>query len=129
VSPLAAGVRWAALFACAFVTLSFLYFAVNQTSNASANQVSAIAGTAGVERESATKVPDPPPDVEKVREQENDKFHEFVDDVDDVLLAPFTGIVDSNEIWVRRLVPLALALLIYGIGGLYLARAMGLRRW
>jgi hypothetical protein len=128
-SPLAAGVRWAALFACAFVTLSFLYFAVNQTSTASQNQVSAIAGTAGVQAESATKVPNPPPDVEKVRQQENDKFHEFVDDVDDVLLAPFTGIVDSNEIWVRRLVPLGLALLIYGIGGLYLARAMGLRRW
>jgi len=128
-SPLAAVVRWLSLFACAFVTLSFLYFAVNQTSTASHNQVSAIAGTAGVQPESATKVPDPPKKVEKVREQENDKFHEFVDDVDDVLVAPFTGIVDSNEIWVRRLIPLALALLIYGIAGQYLARAMGLRRW
>jgi hypothetical protein len=128
-SPLAAGIRWLSLFACAFVALSFLYFAVNQTSAASQNQVSAIAGTAGVQPESATKVPDPPKGVEQVREQENDKFHEFVDDVDDVLVAPFTGIVDSNEIWVRRLVPLALALLIYGIGGQYLARAMGLRRW
>jgi hypothetical protein len=39
------------------------------------------------------------------------------------------GIVDSGNIWVVRLVPLALALLIYGIGGLYLARALGLRRW
>jgi hypothetical protein len=129
VSPVAALVRWAAIFASAFVTLSFLYFAVNQTSAASQNQVSAIAGQAGVKAESATKVPDPPKKVELVRQQENDKVHEFVDDVDDVLLAPFTGIVDSNDIWVRRLVPLALALLIYGIGGLYLARAMGLRRW
>jgi hypothetical protein len=129
VSPVAALVRWAAIFASAFVTLSFLYFAVNQTSAASQNQVSAIAGQAGVKAESATKVPDPPKKVELVRQRENDKVHEFVDDVDDVLLAPFTGIVDSNNIWVRRLVPLALALLIYGIGGLYLARAMGLRRW
>jgi hypothetical protein len=129
VSPLAALIRWLAIFASAFVTLSFLFFAVNQTSTASQNQVNAIAGQAGVKGESATKVPDPPRAVEKVREQENDKFHEFVDDVDDVLLSPFTGIVDSNSIWVRRLVPLGLALLIYGLGGLYLARAMGLRRW
>jgi hypothetical protein len=44
-------------------------------------------------------------------------------------LSPFTGIVDSKDIWVRRGVPLGFALLIYGIGGLYLARALGLRRW
>jgi hypothetical protein len=128
-SPFAAFIRWCAIIACAFVTLSFLYFAVNQTSTASQNQVNAIGGQAGVKPESATKVPDPPKDVEKLREQENDKFHEFVDDVDDVLLSPFTGLVGSNNIWIRRLVPLGLALLIYGIGGLYLARAMGLRRW
>jgi hypothetical protein len=129
VSPIAALIRWLAIFASAFVALSFLFFAVNQTSNASRNQVNAIVGDAGVKAESATKVPDPPKDVEKVREQENDKFHEFVDDVDDVLVSPFTGIVDSNSIWVRRLVPLGLALLIYGLGGLYLARSLGLRRW
>jgi hypothetical protein len=129
VSPIAAVVRWLSLFACAFVTLSFLYFAVNQTSTASQNQVNSIVGDAGVKAESATKVPDPPRAVEQLREQENDKFHEFVDDVDDVLVSPFTGIVDSDSIWVRRLVPLGLALLIYGIGGLYLARSLGLRRW
>ena len=128
-SPIAALIRWLAIFASGFVALSFLFFAVNQTSNASQNQVNAIGGEAGVKAESATKVPDPPKAVEKVRQQENDKFHEFVDDVDDVLLSPFTGIVDSNSIWVRRLVPLGLALLIYGLGGLYLARALGLRRW
>jgi hypothetical protein len=129
VSPIAALIRWLAIFASAFVALSFLYFAVNQTSNASRNQVNAIVGGSGVKAESATKVPNPPKDVEQVREQENDKLHEFVDDVDDVLLSPFTGIVDSDSIWVLRLIPLGLALLIYGIGGLYLARALGLRRW
>ena len=128
-SPIAAFVRWCAIFASAFVALSFLFFAVNQTSTASQNQVNAIVGDTGVKAESATKVPDPPKDVEKLREQENDKFHEFVDDVDDVLLSPFTGIMDTDSIWVLRLVPLGLALLIYGIGGLYLARALGLRRW
>jgi hypothetical protein len=126
---IAAAVRWLSLFAVAFVSLSFLYFAVNQTSNASQNQVNAIARVAGVKAESATKVPDPPADVEKLREEENDTFHEYVDDVDDVLLAPFTGLIDSDSIWVRRLVPLGLALLIYGLAGQYLARALGLRRY
>jgi hypothetical protein len=122
-------IRWAAIISCGFVTLSFLYFAVNQTSTASKNQVIAINGAPGVKPESQTKLPDPPPRIEKLREKENDGLHEFVDDVDDVLLSPFAGISHSNSIWVRRLLPLALALLIYGFGGLYLARAVGLRRW
>jgi hypothetical protein len=129
VSPLASVVRWLSLIACGFVLLSFLFFLVDQTSEASQNQVKAIGGQAGVKIENATKVPDPPAAVERVREQENDGFHEFVDDVDDVLLSPFTGIVDSDNIWVRRLVPLGIALLLYGLLGQYLARAMGLRRW
>lgn len=128
-NPVGTAIRWLALTACAFVTLSFLFFAVNQTSTASQNSVNGINGQANVKSESATKVPNPPPAIEKAREKENDKFHEFVDDVDDVLLSPFTGIVDSTNIWVRRLVPLALALLVYGIGGLYLARVVGFRRW
>jgi hypothetical protein len=123
-------VRWAALLACAFVTLSFVYFVIDQTSTASKNQTNAITNDAPeVKAESITKLPNPPPAVEKVREQENDSIHEFVDDVDDVLLAPFTAISNSSSIWVRRVIPLALALLIYGLGGLYLARALGLKRW
>jgi predicted PurR-regulated permease PerM len=126
---IASTVRWASIIACSFVTLSFLFFVVNQTSTASQNQTNAITGAASVHTDELTKLPNPPPAVEKVREKENDKFHEFVDDVDDVLLAPFTGISNSSSIWVRRLIPLGLALLIYGLGGLYLARALGLKRW
>jgi hypothetical protein len=123
-------VRWAALLACAFVTLSFVYFLVDQTSTASKNQVNAITNEAPeVKPESITKLPNPPPAVERAREKENSGLHEFVEDVDDVLLAPFTGISNSSSIWVRRLIPLALALLIYGLGGLYLARVLGLKRW
>ena len=57
-SPIAAFVRWCALFACAFVTLSFLYFAVNQTSTASQNQVNSIAITvAGANGKTLTVTP------------------------------------------------------------------------
>ena len=121
--------RWAAILASAFVSLSFLYFVVDQTSNASGNSVRAIEGGADVKAKSITKLPNPPKAVEAIRQRENDKTHEFVDDVDDVLLSPFTNISNSSSIWVRRLIPLGLALLIYGAGGLYLARSAGLRRW
>lgn len=122
-------VRWGAIIASAFVTLSFLFFAVNQTSTASRNQARAINGDFGVKQESTTKLPNPPPGIEKLREKENDGFHEFVDDVDDILTSPFTGISSSNSIWVRRLIPLVLCLIIYGLGGLYLARVVGVKRW
>ena len=126
---IAAGLRYLAILASAFVALSFLFFATDQTSNASENSVRQISGNDAIEPESATKVPNPEPAIEKLREKENSGFQEFVDDVDDVLLAPFMGLVDDKTIWVQRLVPLALALLLYGAGGLYLARSAGLRRW
>jgi hypothetical protein len=126
---IAAVVRWAALLACGFVVLSFLYFAVNQTSTASKNSVAQITNSVDVKADEATKLPNPSPPVERIREREDDGLHEFVDDVDDVLLSPFTGISHSSSIWARRLIPLGLALLIYGLGGLYLARALGLKRY
>jgi hypothetical protein len=121
--------RWAAILSSAFVALSFLFFAVDQTSNASRNSVREIAGKSNVKAENATKLPNPPRAIEIVRERENDRFHEFVDDVDDVLLSPFTSISNSNSIWVRRAIPALIALLLYGVGGMYLARAAGLKRW
>lgn len=124
-----ATLRWLAIFASAFVVLGFLFFATDQTSSASKNQVRAIGGKQGVELKSVTKVPNPDPEIEDLRELENDGFHEFVDDVNDVLLAPFTGIYDEDNIWLRRIVPGGIALLLYGLLGLYLARAAGMRRW
>jgi hypothetical protein len=121
--------RWAAIISSAFVALSFLFFATGQTSNASKASVAVITGEANVKSESITKLPNPPSSVEKIRETEDDGFHEFVDDVDDVLLSPFTSITNSDNIWIRRVVPALIALLLYGVGGLYLARAAGLRRW
>lgn len=126
---IAAVLRWAAIISSSFIALSFLFFATDQTSTASKNSVAGITGQSNVKAESVTKLPNPPASVEKMRAAENDGFHEFVDDVDDVLLSPFTSISNSDSIWVRRTVPALIALLLYGIGGLYLARAAGLRRW
>jgi hypothetical protein len=125
---IAAGLRYLAIAASAFVALSFMFFATDQTSNASENSVKAINGNSGPPPESATKVPNPDKEIEKLREKENSGFHEFVDDVDDVLLSPFMSFVDDSSIWVQRLVPGAIALLLYGMGGLFLARAAAARR-
>ena len=46
----------------------------------------------------------------------NGAFREAVDDANDVLLGPFTGIVDSEDRWVTHGVPAMLALLLYGLG-------------
>jgi hypothetical protein len=89
---IASVLRWASILASSAITLSFLFFAVDQTSHASQNSVRSISGESNVKAESITKLPNPPAAVEKVREREDDGFHEFVDDVDDVLLSPFTGI-------------------------------------
>jgi hypothetical protein len=126
---IATTLRWASILASAFVALSFLFFAVDQTSNASRNSVREIAGKSNIKAESATKLPNPPPAIERLRERQNDGFHEVVDDVDDVLLSPFTSTSNSTSIWLRRAIPALIALLLYGVGGMYLARAAGLKRW
>ena len=122
-------IRWFSILASSVIALSFLFFAIDQTSSASQNQVRALGGQANVKAESVTKLPNPPAAVERAREKENDGFHEFIDDIDDVLLSPFTSISNSHDIWVRRAIPAILGLLLYGVGGMYLARAAGLRRW
>jgi hypothetical protein len=36
--------------------------------------------------------------------------------VDDVLVSPFTGVVDSNSIWTQRGVPTLIAFLLFAVG-------------
>jgi hypothetical protein len=46
----------------------------------------------------------------------------FVDGAARTLLSPFTGWVTSKDPWVRRSIPTAIALLLYGFGLGFLAR-------
>jgi hypothetical protein len=39
-------------------------------------------------------------------------------------VSPFTGLIDSSNLWIERVVPGALALLLYGLGGMLLANAL-----
>ena len=113
---LARPIRIAAILASVFVALGWGLFAIDQARGASNESVAGISG------DPAT-FSDPSPDQERAREKAHSGPREFIDDVNDVLLAPFAGLTDdSGSKWVRRSIPALLALLIYGFGGGYIAR-------
>jgi hypothetical protein len=104
--------------ACTLTLLvSWSLFAIDETRTAS-NQ--SAAETAGRE---AVRQADPTPEQERDRERLHGGVREAIDDVNDVLVAPFAGITDSAKSqWVRRTVPMLLGLLVYGFGLGFLAR-------
>ena len=52
---------------------------------------------------------------ERQREQRNSKGREYIDDANDIVVRPFTGIADSGSIWAQRGVPALLAFLVFGV--------------
>jgi hypothetical protein len=119
--------RLAAIAAATFVGLSFVLFAVDQSKQGTAKQVDTLnsedqmANRSQVVSDAAIDMPAPDRRTERVREARHTGLREVIDDGNDVLIAPFTGIVQSNNIWVERLVPAVIGLLLYGLGGMMLA--------
>ena len=117
--------RLAAITAASFVALSFIVFAVDQSQEGSAQQVEALdGGKQQVVSDAAIDVPAPDAKIERVRESRHTGIRELIDDGNDVLVAPFTGIVESSNLWVERMVPAAPALLLFGLGGMMLANCL-----
>jgi hypothetical protein len=114
-------VRLLALVATAVVALSLLLFTLDQSSTGSQNQVRAIDDQSQLQTPEAVEAPDPSPQAERVREQAHSKARETIDDANDVLVAPFSGLARGHGVWPERLVPGVLGLLLYGLGGLTLA--------
>lgn len=114
--------RLAAICAAAFVALSFVLFAVDQSEEGSANQVRTVDGVEG-RAKSAGAIDRPAPDgaTERIREAEHGDLRELIDDGNDVFVAPFAGVVESGNVWVERMVAGALAGLVFGLGGMLLA--------
>jgi hypothetical protein len=108
VVPMATCLRAIAILASAIVALSFATFAVDEIDRGSKTQQALVSSELGQ--------PAPPPSVERVREQQHGKVRELVDDGNDVLLAPFAGLFDSNSAWLTRGVPALIGLLVYGLG-------------
>ena len=108
-------VRLVAILTSAIVLLGFAFFATDELEPWLAEPAEqAGQGGHGLPIDPAPIAPTA--DQEAARERVNGPFREAVDDANDVLLGPFTGIIDSNDRWVTHGVPALLALLLYGLG-------------
>lgn len=101
--------RLASTVATVFVVLSFALFAIDQTETSSAETVARLDN----QRQKDTQA------------QESTGVRGAIDDVSDVLLTPFEGLVsDSGSEWVRHGVPALLGFLLYGLALRLLANAI-----
>jgi hypothetical protein len=88
------------------VAVGFVLFAVDDFARASNESRALIAGNVA---------PDPLPRAEREREQVNSRAREYVDDANDILLRPFTGLVaNASSRWAQRGITTLLGLLVYG---------------
>ena len=128
--------RWLSLIATAILIASFGMFVIDQTRDGSNQQIAALnadaAGTAKATSSDASQninAADPSDAVKRVRAKRHSALREKIDEANDVLVKPFTGIVaGSKSIWVERGIPTLLALLLFGFGGRLLANYAGARR-
>jgi hypothetical protein len=108
-------IRFVAIAVSVVVVLGFALFAVDEMDKGSKTQQERLERELG----SSTAPNDlvaPTSKEEQVREQHNGAVREAIDDANDVLLAPFVDLLDSDSSWVNHGVPALLALLLYGLG-------------
>ena len=118
VSSIVRLLRLASLVICAIVIASFAIFALNQTKTASKHQTEEL--TAGSATHSASG--GGAKSSETVHEG---SVHRDIDDASREFTSPFAGVVSgSNSEWLSRGVKLFLALLVYGVGVGFVARAL-----
>jgi hypothetical protein len=91
---------------CALVIASFAFFAVDQVSGASSQQVASINGSAP-----ATK-----------RAVHHGAVRRFIESAAKDLTYPFHSVLNSSSQWANQLLLLILGLTVYGVGLGYLAR-------
>jgi hypothetical protein len=113
VPAMGSAIRLIGIACSALVLLAFAFFATDEMSRGSQNQQNALAS------ELASKDDPPPvapsPEEEAQREKVNGTFREAIEDANDVLLGPFTTLVDgSDNSWVTHGVPALIGLLLYG---------------
>jgi hypothetical protein len=115
VSVIERAIRAVAIAASAIVLISFGLFAIDQARAGSKREQDKLA-----QQDTA----DPTTAQERRREKAHSGIRESIDDADDFLLSPFTGIVDGGGDWVKRGIPTGIALVVYGFGLGFVARFM-----
>jgi hypothetical protein len=124
--------RIASILCTIALVFSFAAFAADSAGDGSKKTVAQIAAADGASdgkvatTPEALNEPSPAPRVERVREKQHSAVRELADDVNDVLTAPFASIA-GDSIWPQRIVSGLLALLVFGLGLGYVARAVAAR--
>jgi cobalamin biosynthesis Mg chelatase CobN len=121
-SPLASVLKLASLAICLIVIASFVLFVVNRTSSASQHQQRQVSGeTATANGETQTGIA---PDTGGGK----GSARRTIDEASEAVTSPFSSLTDgSSSEWVIHAVDLGLALLVYGFGLGYIARAIRVR--
>jgi hypothetical protein len=120
-------IRVVAIVMSGFVLVGFAFFAVDELDRGSKTQQQALANELDGSSPETSPIAPSPAD-EAAREAAHGDIREIVDDVNDLLLGPFTNLVDSDDVWVARGVPTLLALLLYGGGLGFLANMLPKQR-
>lgn len=121
-SPLASILKLASLALCLIVIASFVLFVVNRTSSASRHQQQQLAG------ETATPGGEGQVGIAPDTGGGKSSLRRTIDDLSEAVTSPFSGVTDgSSSEWLIRGVDLLLALLVYGLGLGFLARAIRVR--
>jgi hypothetical protein len=118
VNTIASALRIAAIAAVIFIFAGLLGFLTDEVRNTSEVQRTRIVLPGQTQQQTVTidvTQPDPPAAIERVREEEHTGAREVIDDVGDVLMSPFSWIIEGSEPWVRRLLYSALGLILYGL--------------
>jgi hypothetical protein len=126
ITPVGSLIRLVAIVMSGFVLVGFAFFATDELDRGSKTQQQALSNELDSTDEAILIAPTPADEAE--REAAHGDLREFVDDVNDVLLGPFTDLVSSSDVWVARGVPTLLALLLYGVGLGFLANMLPKQR-
>src|SRR3954452_15834929 len=95
--------RVAAVLATVFVVaglIGFLTDEVRSSSKVSATRITLFDNGQATKTVDITQ-PDPPADVERARAGQHTKAREFIDDVGDVLMSPFSCVAGGSKAWVQ----------------------------
>src|SRR5215212_6202708 len=110
-------IRIASIVAVAFIVAGLLGLLTDEVRDTSTVQATLITdpGTGRAEtRIVDIESPKPSRAIEAVRQDEHTGGREAIDDVGDVLMGPFTSLIEDSDGGVRRLLYSAIALILYG---------------
>jgi hypothetical protein len=117
-SPLASALRLASFVLCLIVAASFVLFAVDQTSNASAHQ------QAKLNNETTSSGVGPSP----VKDAGKSSVRKTIDEAAEAITSPFSFATEATTSeWLSRAIGLVLTLFVYGFALSFVARAIRVR--